>query len=494
MTGPPHTESHCTRLTRSESPHDAGSDEASAGQARTLTAWASRIDAPLVGLGEATHGSRAFTVGRGRLTRALLGVNRDRRGASDDGRGSSGDGRGSSGDGRGSSGDGRGSNDDGRGSSDDGRESSAALALEAGAARVARLNRYVTHGEGELAAALGELPPFWRTVSFAGVCRRLRASNRDRPPSERIRVYGVDVDDPGRIARRLRDRCRRIAPDDSVPEPLDRLAATDGSLAGAVPDERVERTRRAAERTADWLADRGADDGEFARAERFVGTLRRTVEWLSTGGATASFEPAAMGDRDRVMAEETAWCVRAHERTVLWAHNVHVQREQFAIDTAWRESETTGERLARTFGAAYHPIGTDFVGGGLRALTPSGERRRTVWLDEPLAGSVAAWVHGDDTAGEPFDPARESSAGVNGTAGDEFAARGATAVNLDRLGSTGGAAPGRVRSIGRAYDPDADRPYAIDCDLTNAFDHVIAFDRVEPERPFDPTPSPAASQ
>ncbi|MFB6193458.1 MAG: erythromycin esterase family protein [Halobaculum sp.] len=373
------------------------------------------LAAPVVGLGEATHGSREFVGLRARLTHAICA-----RGAR-------------------------------------------AVALEAGAGSVVPLDRWVTRGEGRLADALADLPRFWRTERFGTFCRRLREVNR--ATDEPVRVYGVDVDDPGVLAGVLRERLESFT--GSPVSTLDALADDRGSLAGRVLDERIDRAERAVAAVRDRLPDEERVEDRDRAATRDVRLARyctdaldRTVEWLRAGGATGEFEPTAMGDRDRVMAANTARL--ADRGVVYWAHAVHVQRGTFDNRTAWADQRTAGDHLADRLGGDYRAVGTDFAVGGFRAGTPDADWT-TTRLTESLPGSVAdRLAETTDVGAAVFDP------------------RGAA----DDPRVPDAALPDRLRAVGLHYDPDGD-PQVVEADLAAAFDRVIAFDAVSPTRPLD---------
>lgn len=370
---------------------------------------AASVAAPAVGLGEATHGSREFVAVRARLTHELCA--RGHR----------------------------------------------AVALEAGAGSVLALDRYVAHGEGTLADALTALPEFWQTERFADFCRRLRAANRRRREAggAPVRLYGVDVDDPGVLADAIRRECRSLAAEPTaasdehrdVPTVLDTLADDPGSLAGRVPDERVDRADRAATATREWL---DTHDSTDTRLAFLVNTLAQTVEWLRTGGATGDFEPAAMADRDRVMASGVT--TLADHGVVLWAHAVHVQRGTFDNGTAWSDQPTAGGRLADRLGDDYRVVGTDFAVGGFRAGTPESDGLVPCRVERPVETSVAARLRG--RAPCVFDPRNAENP------------------------------PDCVRGVGLAFDAD-DEPQLVTTDLATAFDRVIAFETVSPTVPFE---------
>ena len=81
---------------------------------------------------------------------------------------------------------------------------------------------------------------------------------------------------------------------------------------------------------------------------------------------------AAVGWRDKCMADNTAWIVGTlypRAKTMLWAHNYHIG-SSVPQDNA---SETMGRHLTTRFGKAYFPIGFSFGDGSFqsRLMSPT---------------------------------------------------------------------------------------------------------------------------
>ena len=368
-----------------------------------LDAVAERLDGTVVGIGEATHGSRELVALRARLTAAMIA-----RGAR-------------------------------------------AVALEAGAGSVLPLDEYVTHGGGELADALERLPSFWQTAAFAAFCRWLRRYNGSHAPAGRVRLVGVDVDDPTPALAAVRASLRRgEATGVGRIDGLDRLVDTPGSLTGRVSATRIDSAERVVTGLTDLLttvtADQLAADGRsLAELRYLLETVGRTVGWLRAGGASESFEPAAMAERDRVMAANAADLAGRFDRTVFWAHNWHVKRGSFGGSTEWGDQPTAGDRLADRFGPEYRTVATDFAHGGFRAGTPDSDGLVACRVESPVAGSVAARL-------------------------------GATAPAFTEP-TTGE----RVRRVGLSFDPNGPPK----TDDAAAFDGVIGLQTTTPTRPFE---------
>ncbi len=72
--------------------------------------------------------------------------------------------------------------------------------------------------------------------------------------------------------------------------------------------------------------------------------------------------------RDRCMAENVRWSVAGKQKVVFWGHNSHVG----VIDMPGK-FVSAGHHLARQMGSAYYPLGTLFDRGGFRAVGANGQ-------------------------------------------------------------------------------------------------------------------------
>ncbi len=313
-------------------------------------------DKQVVGLGEATHGTREFFQLKHRLVRLLV-TELDVR----------------------------------------------LFGLEADFAAALAVNDYVVAGEGDPRDALSGLG-YWttRTEELLALVEWLRAFNSGRPDGDRVRFYGYDVGSGRRSASAIGEFLRRVDPDY-----FDEVAADVETVATGVDGDDFEAVKEwlvAAETVGTLLADRFDQHGDRYRREtsdrewRLARRHRRLVEQAVELRAARTFEDRGSpnGVRDAAMAENVSWLLdhaRA-DRMALWAHNGHVATGRFRVGEWDDPPKTMGQHLREALGDDYYALGFEFGRGSFRARpdpeTTANPAVGTFSLAAPPEGSVAA--------------------------------------------------------------------------------------------------------
>ena len=310
----------------------------------------------MIGLGEATHGTREFFRLKHRLIRYLVE-----------------------------------------------RQEVRLFGLEANFAETLALDRYVRYGEGDPEEALAGVYFWtWNTEELLALVEWLRAFNDGREVGDRVRFYGFDaqftagpaaaLDSYLRTADRLAEL--RIGDDPASLDDDGRLADDEGTrVARLDAADRVVTT--AGERLDIQEAAHVAatDRGTWQLARRHLRTLARTRDHKRARHTDDSERAIAV--RDRAMAANIAWMLdyanTDMDRIVLWAHDAHVSRtEDRATDGTGAPS--MGYHLAERYGEEYYALGFDFAGGTFQALADinDGYELQACSLGDPPRGSLTA--------------------------------------------------------------------------------------------------------
>jgi erythromycin esterase len=309
-------------------------------------------EARIVGLGEATHGTREFFELKHRIVRYLVE-----------------------------------------------EQGLRLFAMEANLPETTALDDYVVHGEGDALDALdGTQFWIWRTEAVLALVEWLREFNAGRPLDDRVRFYGIDAQYTTGAVEYLQGFLATADPE--LHEGLrPALAATDDE--GDVDERYVsDHDPEAAERLLDRLGTAFEERGEaFAAAtsERETAMARRCLRVVEQTrerrvARETDGQEAAMVVRDGAMVENLAWALdhAGRDRAVVWAHDGHLCRTAMR-STRWDPVPSLGSHLADRYGDDYYALGFDFLGGAFSAigvrLTPESEL--DTWsLDEPPADSV----------------------------------------------------------------------------------------------------------
>jgi erythromycin esterase len=308
-------------------------------------------DATVVGLGEATHGTREFFQLKHRLVRFMVEEMGLR-----------------------------------------------VFTWEAYFAESLAIDDYVRTGEGDPVVALDGIEFWtWDVQSVLSMIEWMRSYNEGRPEPEKVRVYGFDMQSESGPATAVREYVA-----ENHPEFVDEHEATFEMLenygispyrandpAGNVETTetflRTVRDHLRANRSG-YVAASSEDDWELTM--RHVRIIEQKLAYAKAVLNGDGGESTAV--RDRSMAENVAWIreFESADRVAAWGHNGHVGKSS----NIYGRIETMGEHLAAEYGDAYHSVGQEFGYGAYRALSePSRQAelgKRTV--DPPPDGTIPA--------------------------------------------------------------------------------------------------------
>ncbi|MFJ6619971.1 erythromycin esterase family protein [Kitasatospora sp. NPDC091335] len=248
------------------------------------------------------------------------------------------------------------------------------LAMEASASAGPAVDAYVRHGAGEAGKVLAGLGFWtWRTHEVLAVIEWMRAYNRGRPEDEKVRFAGIDPQRCGGSLAVLDSFLREVAPErlTTLHSALGVLSmANPGSFPGA---RRLVRDAHELLYALDEFGPEAADAIEHARilvrAADVATHARRHTDPLQT----------AFAARDRHMADAMGELLEdPSAKVVLWAHNCHVMkgRQGGAVPVL-------GWHLNARIGAAYYALGLLFGSGAFRARRVWPGHRR--WTGVPPA-------------------------------------------------------------------------------------------------------------
>jgi erythromycin esterase len=325
------------------------------------------------------------------------------------------------------------------------------------------LNRYVLTGEGDPAHLLANLYFWtWNTQEVLDMVLWMRAWNARAPADRKVQFLGFDMQFPGAAMDSVLAFVRRVAPSDTA-FVTDRYACLSAFRnRGAVPGYRPPNQagyaaqpfalradcRRALTEVHDRVRDRRAPWTALTSGSSYAAALqsaRVVQQWeqMADQAMTTTTRPQT---RDYFMAENTIWLLNqagSSARVVLWAHNGHV-----ANRVGWM-----GSWLRISHNESYVNLGFLFGRGGFNAVGMGSVTGLRPWTAEiVLETSYEAAFVG---AGRPLlllDARLIPGAGA--------AAR-----------ALGGPLP--MRSIGAVFDPAQERQFYTTQTLPNDFDMLL---------------------
>lgn len=256
-----------------------------------------------------------------------------------------------------------------------------ALALEMGLVEAFGVDAYI---QGEGPDPLPSLAPPFRVVEMRDLLVALRTHNLERGRGSRIRVHGIDMMDPGPPYAHAVSFFRKADPGSArvLERDLKGLARARLPAKGTAPRDRI------AWRTAldGLLARMDARKVAFIRAAGETGFARQrqALEVLRQFIPMAGDVPRGLEAREKAMAENVAWILRQEgmgARVLLWAHNGHIAKAARGPCGF----PTLGWRLSQDLGPGYVALGTAFARGGFLAYGSSGPASSVPRTVEPMA-------------------------------------------------------------------------------------------------------------
>jgi erythromycin esterase len=309
-------------------------------------------DARIIGLGEATHGTRDFFQLKHRIIRYLIE-----------------------------------------------EQGLRLVTIEANLPETRALDNYIVHGEGDALEALAGIQFWtWRTESVLALVEWLREFNRGRPLNDQVRFYGIDAQYTTGAVEYIDNFLARADPGCRNRLQADLAAANDEGVINDqyMSDHEPQATERLLTRLRTAFEER-REAFVTATTEREVEMARRCLHVIEQARQRRIAREidgiqASMAVRDEAMAENLSWVLNHEDanRTVLWAHDSHICRTvNFGATT--QQAPSLGNYIADRYGDDYFALGFDFLKGLFSAvgigLGP--ETELSTWsLDVPPTGSI----------------------------------------------------------------------------------------------------------
>jgi erythromycin esterase len=260
------------------------------------------------------------------------------------------------------------------------------LAIEASTPEARRVDDYVTYGEGCPEELLGALRfPMLETREMLDTIEWIRAFNASGAGT--LRFAGFDMQSPDAAARIVNSFLADVDPDllrEEI-EPLYELICETVREPYGGPNHRARALDAMSLHEHALAAQAHMEANEEIYSSR---TSRREAAWAVHNARivaqAAGFGVRPLGYRDRCMADNVGWILEQNPeaKVVLWAHNVHVQRDDNRM----------GGHLTECFGERYAPIGLLFYEGTYTAAHPVIGLITNV-ADPALGASVEGVLH-----------------------------------------------------------------------------------------------------
>ncbi|MFC0625823.1 erythromycin esterase family protein [Kribbella deserti] len=245
------------------------------------------------------------------------------------------------------------------------REGFTTFAMEASTSAAPAVDAYIRDGVGTAAEVVSGLGFWtWRTEEIVAMVEWMRAYNRDRPDAEKLRFAGID---PQRCAPSVRYVTDFLLSarwlDEAQRSEAARYASAIAPLAdvqpGTLPDRELFTVT---EELTRFLSSQALDQVDLTVVHKHVRILRENADVASRPPQAEDATRTAFAARDRYMADAVTELLDADlaAKVVLWAHNGHLTPNANGMPAM-------GSHLRERLGQAYYVLGLVFGGGTFRA-------------------------------------------------------------------------------------------------------------------------------
>ena len=250
------------------------------------------------------------------------------------------------------------------------------LAVEGSYAGFERINDYVLHGTGDRARLLAE-QGYWilDTEEVATIIDWLRAHNRTVPDEKKVKIFGIDANANEMAMTLFTAYLAKVAPDRAPgaeglfqkirPEDLKAISFARTEVPAAQLSELYKLISYMVLNKARFVRDTSVE--EFDQALQHVRLVAQFAEFNSQEAVEGG------GTRDGYMAENFQHIVNGEKpatRFVVLAHNAHISKRGTGSYPAM------GSYLGKAFGSGYYAFGFAFNRGSFQAQVAVEEEPR----------------------------------------------------------------------------------------------------------------------
>jgi len=268
------------------------------------------------------------------------------------------------------------------------------FAIEASYPACMNINDYALHGKGDRAAALASQGFWtWDTNEVSEMIEWMRAYNEKAPAGKKVKFLGYDLQHFGQGLDLVIAYLKKVAPEyaetaEAAYKPL-RLSVQNY---GKRSEEEINQTRARLREVIGFLAfnqTRFVRQTSAAEFELVMQHARIPLQFDDSYTRSMK-DPKFAFTRDYYMAENIEYLMKTEgpgTKMVVWAHNGHIQTGNLGQTLAM------GGYLRKFFGEAYYALGFSFNEGGFqsRDMSQKGRGTLTEFTLGPAGAGTGDW-------------------------------------------------------------------------------------------------------
>lgn len=253
--------------------------------------------------------------------------------------------------------------------------------MEADVTSCEEANEFVSNGKGDALSALKPLYGIWRTQEVVEMVNWMREYNKAASTAKKVKFLCFDMQNPSASFKGFQAYLQRVAPDKSANAEAILKTITETRNPVFNPDkekakvafeqlrkvfsELQELTAFMTENKADFINKTSAE--EYEKALQY---LQLSMQGVDIAASSSVLEYSSK--RDRNMAENVRYFIKREKpdtRFALWAHNGHIL-------PGLNIGKNLGTLLRESFGQKYYAFGFSFGEGAFKAVDRAGNQQK----------------------------------------------------------------------------------------------------------------------
>jgi erythromycin esterase len=269
--------------------------------------------------------------------------------------------------------------------------------IEANFAACYDINKYVLTGEGDAKEALSRNGYWvWQSQEVLDLIEWMKNYNKGKSAGQMIQFYGYDMQDATSCVIWLDKYLSKYITNfdkSLLPEKIEENKIALGKLDDKALDEMQVRNLNKLKQLEDYVLKNKIelfkkDSTDFKFATQTIAVLRQKLNYFREQDFNTAYSY-----RDSSMTENIKWIRESNNngKIMLWAHNGHIGKGSFSDD--FKSGNWMGTHLNKLYGERYYNIGFSFSEGGFVSQSPPSTNlfylmysiTKSIFKDEPWA-------------------------------------------------------------------------------------------------------------
>ena len=269
--------------------------------------------------------------------------------------------------------------------------------IEANFAACYDINKYVLTGEGNAKEALSRNGYWvWQSQEVLDLIEWMKNYNKGKSADQMIQFYGYDMQDATScviwldkyLSKYITNFDKSLLPEKIEENKIELRKLDDKAL-----DEMQKRNLNKLKQLEDYVLKNKIelfkkDSSDFKFATQTIAVLRQKLNYFREQDFNTAYSY-----RDSSMTQNIKWIRESNNngKIMLWAHNGHIGKGTFSDD--FKSGNWMGTHLNKLYGEKYYNIGFSFSEGGFVAQSPPSTNlfylmysfTKSIFKDEPWA-------------------------------------------------------------------------------------------------------------